>query len=303
MKDHYRTLNILPSAEDVVVRAAYRALAQRYHPDRWSGDPAVAESRMRHINEAYTILSDANKRVEYDKAYESDPEYHEYDERDEDISTDDSALRSDWDVAREYYDDLDKIERELQKVAYRLAFHFREALLETKRFSERAELAQQLERYFLERYFGKNEQVLAFAKALIAGSLKSACKELNRVMTVLGSNTEGSRVIRRIKEKHRILWRPGMLTAMTGSHAKLLYEKLREDENESAAVALIEACEGTIRKVVRKHHMGPLGLHQDISYVVSTPVQANIDVNNVDMLIAWCLRNYANLAQQGNDAR
>ena len=39
LPDHYATLGVLPDAEDIVVRAAYRALAQRYHPDRCAADP------------------------------------------------------------------------------------------------------------------------------------------------------------------------------------------------------------------------------------------------------------------------
>lgn len=36
MKDYYATLGVTPQAEDVVIKAAYRALAQRYHPDRFA---------------------------------------------------------------------------------------------------------------------------------------------------------------------------------------------------------------------------------------------------------------------------
>ena len=36
-KDYYRILGVLDDAEDIVIKAAYRALAQRYHPDRWQG--------------------------------------------------------------------------------------------------------------------------------------------------------------------------------------------------------------------------------------------------------------------------
>ncbi|PPD40379.1 MAG: molecular chaperone DnaJ, partial [Methylocystis sp.] len=41
-KDYYRTLGILPAAEDFIIQAAYRALAQRYHPDRFPGSKQEA---------------------------------------------------------------------------------------------------------------------------------------------------------------------------------------------------------------------------------------------------------------------
>ena len=57
MKDYYRILGVLDDAEDIIIRAAYKALAQRYHPDKWRGDSTEANKRMSDINEAYAILS------------------------------------------------------------------------------------------------------------------------------------------------------------------------------------------------------------------------------------------------------
>ena len=60
--DYYAVLGVLPDAEDIVVVAAYRALANRYHPDRWKGDVAEATRRMADINIAYGVLGDVAKR-------------------------------------------------------------------------------------------------------------------------------------------------------------------------------------------------------------------------------------------------
>jgi DnaJ-class molecular chaperone len=65
-KDYYRTLDVLDDAEDIVIKAVYRALAQRYHPDKWAGDTEEATRRMSDINEAYGVLSDPIKRKQYD---------------------------------------------------------------------------------------------------------------------------------------------------------------------------------------------------------------------------------------------
>ena len=69
MKDYYRTLGVLDDAEDIIIRAAYKALAQRYHPDKWKGDPQKANKRMSDINEAYDVLSDSAKRKKYDEEF------------------------------------------------------------------------------------------------------------------------------------------------------------------------------------------------------------------------------------------
>ena len=65
--DLYAVLGVLPDAEEVVVSAAYRALANRYHPDRWRGDPDEAHRRMAAINEAYAVLGDRVRRAAYDR--------------------------------------------------------------------------------------------------------------------------------------------------------------------------------------------------------------------------------------------
>jgi DnaJ domain len=65
MPSHYDTLQVTPSASDTVIKAAYRALAQLYHPDHNPGN-VEAESMMKDINHAYQILSNASSRAQYD---------------------------------------------------------------------------------------------------------------------------------------------------------------------------------------------------------------------------------------------
>jgi len=64
-KDYYSILGMARKATEQEIRAAYRKLAFRYHPDRNKEDP-VATEKMKEVNEAYAILSDAAKRREYD---------------------------------------------------------------------------------------------------------------------------------------------------------------------------------------------------------------------------------------------
>ena len=53
-----RFSGVHPSAEDVVIRAAYKALAQRYHPDRFAGSKDEAHRRMSELSIAYEVLAD-----------------------------------------------------------------------------------------------------------------------------------------------------------------------------------------------------------------------------------------------------
>lgn len=63
--NHYEILEVSANASQEVIRAAYRSLMQRYHPDR-NPDNAETARRAMLVNQAYAVLSDANKRTAYD---------------------------------------------------------------------------------------------------------------------------------------------------------------------------------------------------------------------------------------------
>jgi DnaJ-class molecular chaperone len=66
VKDYYTTLGVARGADEKEIKKAYRKLAQKYHPDKNPGDK-TAEQRFKEINEAYTVLSDPDKRAKYDR--------------------------------------------------------------------------------------------------------------------------------------------------------------------------------------------------------------------------------------------
>ncbi len=66
IKNYYRVLGLSDNAEDVVIRAAFKLLAHRHHPDKCLEDPAIANQRMAQINESHNTLSDITLKAAYD---------------------------------------------------------------------------------------------------------------------------------------------------------------------------------------------------------------------------------------------
>jgi curved DNA-binding protein len=65
--DYYEVLQVSPSADSETIHRVYRFLAQRFHPDNvQTGNDA----RFREIHEAYTVISDAERRARYDITYQ-----------------------------------------------------------------------------------------------------------------------------------------------------------------------------------------------------------------------------------------
>ncbi len=65
-KDYYELLGVKKTANEAELKKAYRELAKKYHPDKNKGNKE-AETRFKEISEAYAVLSDKDKREQYDR--------------------------------------------------------------------------------------------------------------------------------------------------------------------------------------------------------------------------------------------
>lgn len=75
MENLYELLEVSEKASQEVIEKAYKTLAKKWHPDLQGGsNKALAEEKMKKINNAYSILSDENKRKEYDAKLEEERE-------------------------------------------------------------------------------------------------------------------------------------------------------------------------------------------------------------------------------------
>ena len=75
METLYDILEVSRKASKEVIEKAYKTLAKKYHPDLQTAEnKEIAEKRMKEINEAYDVLSDEQKRKEYDEKLEAEDE-------------------------------------------------------------------------------------------------------------------------------------------------------------------------------------------------------------------------------------
>ena len=208
-KDYYAILGILPSAEILVIKAAHKAMLKVYHPDKFEGTKEEAHLKTVDINEAYRILSSKDTKDEYDKLRaENSHDNFSYEEENE-PSNDQQKSAShtfdkDWVVATKYKPSLINLETNLSKISSRLAFTFRVQILENKAFEHAENLANQLENYYFESYFGTDNNIINFAKRLISDGYKEAAHELNQAVKVFGKVIDADKVIYKIKSEFKL---------------------------------------------------------------------------------------------------
>ena len=193
--DFYRVLGILPNAPDEVIKAVYRALAKKYHPDA-GGDP----DRFRAISDAYSVLSDPVRRREYDNLHSS-PYFSEHDTVDmyEDVE-------GSWNEAIRNIPELDLLYWKLKSFSNSLASYFKIKLLETKAYGNAIQIHNELEDAFFLKYFGTSVKIHNFAKFLLIDGHRDAAVQLNKMIVSQNGRPSDGSMISKVCQQYGLVY-------------------------------------------------------------------------------------------------
>ncbi|MDO8289196.1 MAG: DnaJ domain-containing protein [Parvibaculum sp.] len=216
MIDYYQVLGVIPTAEAVVIKAAYRALISIYHPDRNSA--ASAQEKTKEINEAYSVLSDPIRKSEYDRGRISEEHNANSAAFDQTRPFETDPLEKSWSIAVCFFPELQDEYEYLGRISWRLAFAFKLQLSESQEYQNYREIAQKIRSEYLARYFGKNVEISRFAEKLILAGEIHIALYLNEIVNVMGRSVDYLQVQRMVEKKF-----PGIEKRIRG---KSLYRRL-----------------------------------------------------------------------------
>ena len=187
-KDYYQILGVIPTAEIQVIRAAYKALASIYHPDK-NSDPE-ASTRMKDINEAWSVISDPLTRANQDTQRNSKTADDTlFEEEESEFSQEE--LEEDWKFAKSFYPEIETNESRLKRINWRLAFAYKAFLLESKGYTDADLICSNFENEFLSTYFGKSDKLIGLAKELtFKYKFHDLLKDLNKTVRILGEGSD-----------------------------------------------------------------------------------------------------------------
>ena len=175
MRTYYDVLGVAADTPDVVVKAAFRALAKEYHPDGTGAEPADIEKFI-EIQTAYSVLSKPETRSEYDAELREAVMPRRRWRFEGELASGET-----WICARSAAD-IERICARLGLYSEALAQSFHEAYLRGECGEDPARFAEEMEKSFFREYFGDDADVQALARLLLLGSRTGAALTLNQLM-------------------------------------------------------------------------------------------------------------------------
>ena len=179
-KDYFAVLGLGPNADPDVVKAAYRALAKKYHPDRQPDGDGAARSRFHELQEAYELLRDEQQRRHYLASRER------AEQRQREAAARHARpvmlLRLDdrWDHLLREFPETARNHARFCLISPRLGQQFKLTILGTENTASFGRIAARMERRFYRRHFSYHSDLHTLARKLAHRRRRHALRELSR---------------------------------------------------------------------------------------------------------------------------
>lgn len=202
--DPYDVLGVAPDADPDVIRAAYRALAKKYHPDAQPEGKEQAEKKLRELNQAYEVLSDADRRARYDQERGGrDPAAGDSSQAEGTAA----KHHTEWTILEKQHPEMAFKYQQLLKMSRPLAAAYRRRVVREKAFTRYDQISSEVVNEFASRYFGSNTTVQRFGLWCLSNNHRTAALELNRIISKLGTPQDPSDILAQLRVKHGIAQR------------------------------------------------------------------------------------------------
>jgi curved DNA-binding protein CbpA len=180
MRTYYDVLGVAADTPDVVIKAAFRALAKEYHPDGPSVEPGDTD-RFIEIQTAYAVLSKPQSRSEYDAELRETLQLPVH-VQDDEPAPGNALSPMQWQPASQSAAEIERLCARLGLYSESLAQSFHEAYLRGECGDEPARFAAEMEKSFFREYFGEDNDVQTLARLLLLGSRTGAALTLNQLV-------------------------------------------------------------------------------------------------------------------------
>lgn len=208
----YEILEVSEDSSSDFIKAAYRILASKYHPDKVDNKAKSNSKSMSDINEAYRILSDHILKSEYDrelskerktnKKYNGNQKnnhsnyYGVFKENQEEIAK--------WEIVEEYHPQIKKISNNLYKISEDLFLEYAKIVLSGKEYNQIQSIAEHMEIDFLKNNFGLNPRAQHFGKKLLLSNQTLAAKKFRLTIKTVDDKVKVSKIENKICQEFNI---------------------------------------------------------------------------------------------------
>jgi curved DNA-binding protein CbpA len=179
-KDYFAVLGVAPQADPAVVKAAYRALAKKYHPDRHPDREVRARQRFQELQEAYELLGDEDRRNQYLQFRERALQQQRQQLHSAYRPPIRLLLDDRWDHLLREHPDLGRHHARFCFLSHKLAQEFKLTVLGAQTRRSFNKVAARMERQFYRRHFSFHRDLQLLARRLANRRKRHALRELAR---------------------------------------------------------------------------------------------------------------------------